>query len=167
MTKSVFTLSVIIIIGILILNTEAYSQNESLSLCDVNIKIGMNFNDIIPLIASSCVYTTHNDWGKIYTIWDPIDKNKVLGVLAFDSENNLNYVSKNWYSKEINECINSWETLFKLLSKYQFENQPQAYTSEKYETSYEAKLIQFFINRRTITVIIKEDGVSSIDESLR
>jgi len=91
----------------------------------------------------------------------------VLGVVAFDSNNRLNYVSKKWFNPRRDECIDAWNILYLLLGKYQFDNHLNANPSELSRSEDKSKFIEFFIGRRNITVNFNENEIVDIDESLR
>jgi len=166
MKKSANCFKAISLIIFFSLNVESFSQDESISLCDINMKIGMKWEEIIPILAKNYFYSYHNVV-KMYTIWDPVDKQKVLGIVAFDSNDKLSYVSKKWFEKERNNCPDGWELLYTLLNKYQDDNQITANTTEIFDPNYKAKFIEFYIGKRNITVNIQENGITDLDESLR
>ncbi|MDH3267398.1 MAG: hypothetical protein OEM46_00950 [Ignavibacteria bacterium] len=166
MKKSAFTFLAIFIIEIFSLNVETFSQYESIFICGVHLKIGMNKEEILSLIANHCIYTLHNDFSNIYTIWDSNDKNRILGFVTFDSNDKINYISKKWFNNKFDSCSDAWELLFKLLTKYQNKHQVTTNTKFIVKPEYKAKSIEFLIGERNITVIIQEDGITDIDESL-
>lgn len=167
MKKNAYYFIIILITNFFSYGFDTYSQDESILLCDVNMKIGMNLEEIIPLVTAKCFYYTKFKDSRIYTLWDTVDKQMVLGVVAFDSENRLNYVSKKWFNPRSDECTDGWKILFLLLDKYQLNNQISANTSEISESQNKSKYIEFFIGRRNITVNFQENGIIDIDESLR
>lgn len=165
MKKYLFSFYVIII-AILSLNKETFPQDESIFICGIHMKIGMNKTEILPLIANHCYYTLHNDFSNIYTIWDSPGTSKILGFITFDSNDKINYISKKWFDTKIENCSDAWELLFKLLTKYQNKHQITTNTKFIVKPEYKAKSIEFLIGDRNITVIIQEDGITDIDESL-
>ena len=166
MKKSAFCFIVIFLIIFFSLNVESFSQDESIFICGIHLKIGMDKEEILSLIANHCIYTLHNDFSNIYTIWDSKDKNRILGFVTFDSNDKLNYISKKWFNKKFDSCSDAWELLFKLLTKYQNKHQITTNTRFIVKPEYKAKSIEFLTGERNITVIIQEDGITDINESL-
>ena len=148
-------------------SVNTFSQDDKILLCEVDMHIGMVWEEVIPVIASKCFYYTKFKDSKIYTLWDTADKQMVLGVVAFDSNNRLNYVSKKWFNPRRDECIDAWNILYLLLGKYQFDNHLNANPSELSRSEDKSKFIEFFIGRRNITVNFNENEIVDIDESLR
>ena len=109
MKKHTYYFIIILITNLFSYSFDTYSQNDSILLCDVNMKIGMTWEEIIPIIDAKCFYYTKFKDSRIYTLWDTVDKQMVLGVVTFDSENRLNYVSKKWFNPRSDEYTDAWK----------------------------------------------------------
>ena len=152
-------------ITLLVFPVETAGQKESILIGGTELSLGMEKSLVLLKIEDNNFIEYQKD-AKAYNIWDSKNKSLMIGVIQFDENDKLSNVTKFWQTFSDSNCQDALKTLFTLLIRYENEAETTVSTQEIFEPRFKAKMIDFYVGNRNITVGMKENGAIYINESL-